>query len=316
MKKFILSVACTLVAAIIVLVVFSGVSTDVKNVELIDPVNAETGKVLDNAEPTVSDVHTSVTESTDITENTAETEISGETETNEVVVDPVFVGPIAPVIEEPEEPEADGRVIDPDKPMVALTFDDGPSGKYTESIIELLQEYDSVATFFELGELAEQYPEIIKKEVEAGCELGNHSYSHPNLTNLSESEAINQIEKTNDIFTEITGSPATVIRPPYGSISDRARLFNQPVVTWSIDTEDWKSRDADAIMNVIYAEEDLDGTVILMHSIYESSLEAARILVPYLIEEGYQLVTVSELYEYKYGEPMVGGELYGYSYFM
>ncbi len=209
-----------------------------------------------------------------------------------------------------------GRVIDPTKPMVAITFDDGPSAKYTEKILDILAEYDSVATFFEIGNLAERYPELIKKEIEAGCELGNHSYSHPNLKNISLSEAIDEINKTNDIYTEITGSPATVIRPPYGAITgDIASNFDQPVVTWSVDTLDWQSRDADAVLDIIYDEGDLDGKVILMHSIYSSTYDAVCELVPYLIENGYQLVTVSELYEYKYGESMENGEVYNYTYF-
>lgn len=219
------------------------------------------------------------------------------------------------IIEEPENAGSD-RVIDPTKPMVAITFDDGPSAKYTEKLLDLLAEYDAVATFFEVGNIAEKHPELIKMEVEAGCELGNHSYSHQNLKKISLSEAIDEISKTNDIFTEITGSPATVIRPPYGAITDDiADNFDQPVVTWSVDTLDWQSRDADAVMQIIYDAGDLDGKVILMHSLYESSYEAVCELLPYLQENGYQLVTVSELYEYKYGESMEDGEVYNYTYF-
>lgn len=289
-----------MIVAVVLLVAFTSGSPDADNIKL----NAATN---DNFQTNYDDKGTSTnTVHTNKNENVTVSEQDNSANNQELDIDE----------DEPDNSqEATGRVIDPNKPMVALTFDDGPSPKYTEKLLEVLAEYNSVATFFEVGQNAERYPEIIKKEIEAGCELGNHSYSHANLVNISEAEAVKEIEDTNNIFIEITGSPATLIRPPYGSIKERASLFDQPVVTWSVDTLDWQSRDADSVMQKIYDEDTLDGKVILMHSLYESSYEATCRLVPYLIENGYQLVTVSELYEYKHGEKMNNGELYNYTYF-
>ena len=208
-----------------------------------------------------------------------------------------------------------GRDIDPDKPMVALTFDDGPSPDYTEKILDLLAEHGAVATFFEVGNIAEKYPEIIKKEMEYGCEIGSHTYSHSDLKKLSDDEAKGEIDKANDVFISITGKPASLLRPPYGRIGDRSKYANAPVVTWSVDTEDWRSRDADAVVQAVLDAGELDGKVVLMHSLYESTYEALKRVLDYLDENGYQCVTVSELAYYKHGELLEDGKFYGYEYF-
>ncbi len=106
----------------------------------------------------------------------------------------------------------------------------------------------------------------------------------------------------------------TILRPPYGSIGDRGRFAKAPVVTWSVDTEDWKSRDADAILEMIKVEDSLDGKVVLMHSIHGCTYDALENILDYLDEKGYQCVTVSELAYYKHGEVLEPGEFYGYSY--
>lgn len=305
-KKIALLIACSLIVFSAIFLYFSVLKPDgVGNIEISGSNNGKYDGIMNNFDESKDDmVYTNTVEEQD--PNSDSQNIDDE----ENIPEDIEIEKVDDGL------SSNGRVLDPNKPMVALTFDDGPSPKYTEQILAILEEYNSVATFFEIGNLAEQYPEIIKKELEIGCELGNHSYSHPNLTNISEAEAIEEIRKTNNIFIDITGSPATLIRPPYGSIGDRASLFEQPIVTWSVDTLDWQSRDPDSVMQIIYEEDDLDGKVILMHSIYNSSLEAAERLIPYLVDNGYQLVTVSELYEYKHGEKMNSGELYGYDSFM
>jgi peptidoglycan/xylan/chitin deacetylase (PgdA/CDA1 family) len=208
------------------------------------------------------------------------------------------------------------REIDPDQPMVALTFDDGPKPVQTGRILDALEDNNVVATFFDLGSLVEAHPETVQREVALGCEVGSHSYSHKNFNTLSAEAIAQDVAKTAKAFQSAVGMEPTLFRPPYGNCNDFVKA-NMPLamVTWSVDTLDWQSKDPDAIMNVIRNEGNLDGKVILMHGIYETSAAATEKLIPYLLEHGYQLVTVSEILQYKHGIEPEGGKLYGYSYF-
>jgi peptidoglycan/xylan/chitin deacetylase (PgdA/CDA1 family) len=188
------------------------------------------------------------------------------------------------------------REIDPDKPMIALTYDDGPS-KYTQEILDLLKENNSAATFFVLGSQASKYEETIKQMIDDGNQIGNHSYDHKRLTSLNDEELYNQINKTDNLIYEIALYRPFVMRPPYGSTNEALiDKLQKPIIKWSIDTRDWESRNAEEITKIIY-ENVKDGDIILMHDLYESSLEASKIVIPELINRGYQLVTVSELSE-------------------
>ena len=208
------------------------------------------------------------------------------------------------------------RAIDPDKPMVALTFDDGPFPKSSNRILDCLEKYGVTATFFELGQNVAAYPEVIKREAELGMEIGSHSWSHPNLKELSAKKVKRQIDKTNDALEKACGQKATVFRPPYGNNTKTVEKYAQaPIILWSVDTLDWKSRNAKSVMKVVKGVKNLDGRVILMHSIYDSTAEAVEKMVPWLQKKGYQLVTVSELLEYKYKETPKNGKFYGYGYF-
>ncbi len=190
-----------------------------------------------------------------------------------------------------------GRVVDPNKPMVALTYDDGPRPKSTNRILDCLEKYDSVATFFELGYLAKAYPDCIRREVALGCEVANHSWDHPNLATLSGSGVASQINSTSNLIYDICGVKPTLLRPPYGSYNSTVRNnAGMPLIIWSIDTLDWKYRDASYVTSVI-KNQVTDGSIILMHSIYDSTAAATEAIVPWLINRGYQLVTVSELAE-------------------
>ncbi len=190
-----------------------------------------------------------------------------------------------------------GRVVDPNKPMVALTYDDGPRPKSTNRILNCLEKYDSVATFFELGYLAQTYPDCIRREVALGCEVANHSWDHPNLATLSGGGVASQINSTSNTIYNICGVKPTLLRPPYGSYNSTVRNnCGMPIIIWSIDTLDWKYRDANYVTSVI-KNQVTDGSVILMHSIYDSTAAATEQIVPWLISRGYQLVTVSELAE-------------------
>ena len=134
---------------------------------------------------------------------------------------------------------------------------------------------------------------------EIGCELGNHSYDHPYLANLSADGVKKQIGDTNSKIKKIVGEEATVMRPPYGAISATLREnAGMPLILWNIDTLDWKTRNAKTTVDMVMKNVD-DGDIILMHDIHTESVDAAIELIPKLLEKGYQLVTVSELAAYK-----------------
>ena len=211
------------------------------------------------------------------------------------------------------------RVLDPSKPMVALTFDDGPATGKTEKLLKCLAENGSKATFFELGKNIENMPDadrVLTKMLEDGNQLGSHSYDHPNLFTLSDKQIKEQIDKTNKAIKDATGQMPTIYRPPYGNGDDRiTKMFNVPGALWTVDTLDWQSRNAKSVINVVKNSGNLDGKVILMHSIYDSSVEAAEKLIPWMKAQGYQLVTVSELLTYKYNQNPTDVKFYGYGYF-
>lgn len=190
--------------------------------------------------------------------------------------------------------EKTASIIDPDKPMIALTFDDGP-GSRTMELLEALKEHNARATFFMLGSRIDKYPEVLLKMKEIGCELGNHSYDHPKLSDLKPEEVKAQMEWTNEKIRNITGYDATVMRPPYGAINDTVKAnAGMPMILWNIDTLDWKTRNAEMIKESIIGKIK-DGDILLLHDIHTETIDAAIELIPLLQEEGYQLVTVSEM---------------------
>lgn len=200
--------------------------------------------------------------------------------------------------------------------MVALTFDDGPNPVHTNAILDTLEKYDARATFFDLGSLVEKYPDVVKREAALGCEVASHSYAHDNFNKLTTAQITADVQKTEAAFQKALGTSPAAFRPPYGNCSDSVKsLIPMPIYLWSIDTLDWKSRNAQSIMQEIKKVGDLDGKVILLHGIYASTAEATEMLVPYLQEQGYELVTVSELLYAKHGETPQNSKIYGYSYF-
>lgn len=212
-----------------------------------------------------------------------------------------------------EEPITDiifpKREIDSAKPMIALTFDDGPNKETTGPILDILREYNSVATFFVLGNRVSIYADFLRQMLEEGNEIGNHSYNHKELTKLSLPELKEQIMDTQEAVITHTGYEPKLMRPTYGSYNDKVKSeIDMPLILWSIDTLDWKSRDANKVADHVLANVK-DGDIILMHDIFASTAEATQLLVPKLIDMGFQLVTVSELYESK-GEKLESGNAY------
>lgn len=205
------------------------------------------------------------------------------------------------------------RTIDPKKPMIALTFDDGPHYKYTNKILDYLEKYNGAATFFVLGSSAEKNKKIIKRIAESGNEIGNHTYDHKQLTKLSGKEITDEITKTANILEGITGIKPNLLRPTYGSVNDNVKLYSDaPLILWSIDTLDWKSRNKKKVVNAALKKA-RDGDIILMHDIYETTAMAAEVIIKELSSRGYQLVTINELYEAK-GISLVKGHKYAVAY--
>lgn len=201
------------------------------------------------------------------------------------------------------------RKVNPDMPMVALTFDDGPYARATIPILDTLREHNSVATFFVLGNRVPKHEDIIQRIIKEGNEIGNHSFNHQQLTTISSKEIREQIDKTQEAVVAAVGIEPKIMRPTYGSYDNKLRKqVDMPMILWSIDTEDWKTKDAEKITNHVL-ENVQDGDIVLMHDIFPATAEAMEDLVPELINRGFQLVTVSELYEVR-GEALEVGNIY------
>ena len=186
--------------------------------------------------------------------------------------------------------------IDVNQPMVALTFDDGP-GYRTMELLEALESYGAKATFFMLGENISLYADAVKKMEQIGCELGNHTYSHARLTKLNPAGIKSQIQDTNNKIANVTGKIASVMRPPYGSVDDKVKAnVGLPLIMWTVDTLDWETKNVQSTIDSVMSNLD-NGEIILMHDIHSQTIDAAIAMIPKIIDEGYQLVTVTELAE-------------------
>ena len=182
-----------------------------------------------------------------------------------------------------------------EKKKVALTFDDGPSSKYTPLLLEGLKERGVHATFFLMGKNIEGKEVLVKQMQEEGHLIGNHTYNHVQLDKISKEAAKEEIETTNQEIYEITGVYPAWLRPPYGEWRKNLDFYvGMFPVLWDVDTLDWKSKNVDSIMRIVKNEVE-DGAVILMHDAYQSSVDAALQIVDLLMEEGYEFVTVDKL---------------------
>ena len=183
------------------------------------------------------------------------------------------------------------------RPMIALTFDDGP-GEYTETLLDTVEKYNIHVTFFMLGQNVEGRESTVQRMVQLGCEIGNHTWDHPSQTlpNMDLDSVVQEFQKTDDELVKACGQAATVCRAPYGSITEeQMAAVGKPFFMWSTDSLDWKLMDADADYNEIMNSDLSDGSIILMHDIHEPSVQAALKLIPDLTAQGYKLMTVSEL---------------------
>lgn len=202
--------------------------------------------------------------------------------------------------------------IDPDKPMIALTFDDGPS-KNTTHLLDLFALYGGSATFFIVGSRVSEYSSIAAREAANGHELAMHTYNHAKLTVLSTEEIQTEVQSTADVIKQYTGYECHLLRPPGGACNDTVKsavgALGYALVNWSIDTEDWRTRDADSTYQVVMSEAK-DGAIVLCHDLYEATANSMDRVIPELLAAGYQLVTVSQLLSYSSDGGAQAGVLY------
>ena len=210
---------------------------------------------------------------------------------------------------EPQETVVQG--IDPTKPMIALTFDDGPRTEVTSRILDSLQANGGRATFFMVGNRVAANAAVVKRMVEQGCEVANHTYDHKYISKIGAAAIRQQLAATNQQVQAACGVTPTLMRPP-GGYKDAASLatvgsMGMTAIMWSIDTRDWQHRNAQRTIQTVLSQVK-DGDIVLMHDSHVATGDAAVVLIPELVARGYQLVTVSELASYR------GGMVAGHSY--
>ncbi|MCL2076911.1 MAG: polysaccharide deacetylase family protein [Oscillospiraceae bacterium] len=190
--------------------------------------------------------------------------------------------------------------IDPSKPMIALTFDDGPS-VHTERILDTLEKYNSRATFCVVGIYIEDRQDTVKRAFDLGCEIIGHSWAHDDLTKLSAEEIRQDLLQTNEKIESVIGTQSMMFRPPYGNVNDTlksvSRELGLAIMTWSVDPRDWSNKSADEIYNSIMSVVK-DRGIILSHDRLGTTADAMERIIPDLIAQGYQIVTISELMHY------------------
>ena len=181
--------------------------------------------------------------------------------------------------------------------VIALTFDDGP-GPYTAQLLDILDQYGAKATFFLIGSKVSSQANVVRSIQARGHQLGNHSWSHPELPKLPVDQIASEIDRTNDAIKQATGVTPTVMRPPYGAVNsavlEQLRLRGMSSILWSVDTRDWADRNSDIVCSRAVAGAH-PGAVILMHDIHQTSVNAVPCILSALKQQGYSFVTVQGL---------------------
>lgn len=198
----------------------------------------------------------------------------------------------------------------PDTKYVALTFDDGPSGKYTRRLLEGLYERDAHATFFLCGYRMEQYPELVLQMLEEGHEIGCHGFSHDSMKPMSRRQICAEITDMQALLPE--NCETVFFRPPGGFVTDGVRQVAEarrmPILSWSVDPKDWAVKDAAAVERMVLKNVK-DGDIILLHDMSSSSVQAALDIIDALTKQGYEFLTVSELAK-KRNTRLLPGKIY------
>ncbi len=199
----------------------------------------------------------------------------------------------------PSGPKITFNSVHVEGPYVAMTFDDGPSATLTPKLLDLLAARRMRATFFIVGENAAEYPEIVRRAAREGHEIANHSWSHPNLSKMSDEGVRRELQKTDDAITAAIGVRPTLLRPPYGSITARQKswineVFGYRIIIWDVDPLDWK-RPGSGVVTSRIVNETKPGSIILAHDIHPATVEAMPATFDQLEARGLKFVTVSEL---------------------
>ena len=199
----------------------------------------------------------------------------------------------------PASPDITFSAVHVDGPFIAMTFDDGPNKTLTPKLLDLLASHHMKATFFVVGENAAEYPDIMKRAVREGHEIGNHSWSHPNLGKMSDESVRRELKRTDEAITSAIGTRTTLMRPPYGSITARQKRwihdeFGYRIILWDVDPLDWKRPGPSVVCSRIL-KETRAGSIVLAHDIHASTIEAMPATFDQLQAKGFKFVTVSEL---------------------
>ena len=199
----------------------------------------------------------------------------------------------------PREPAITFNSVHVDGPYIAMTFDDGPSAALTPKLLDLLATHHIKATFFVLGEMIAEHPEIVARAASEGHEIASHSWSHPNLAKMSQEGVRSQLQRTDDAIKSTTGKRPTLFRPPYGSITEREKRwihdeFGYDIILWDVDPLDWK-RPGPAVVRNRILKETRPGSIVLSHDIHPGTIEAMPSTFDELEAKGFKFVTVSEL---------------------
>src|SRR6201982_898383 len=199
----------------------------------------------------------------------------------------------------PEEPNITVNSVHVDGPYIAMSFDDGPSATLTPKLLDLLAARHIKATFFVIGENVMEHPEIHARAAREGNEIGNRSWSHPNLAKMSQESVRSQLQRTDDAIKNATGERPTLMRPPYGSVTDREKHwihdeFGYRTILWDVDPYDWK-RPGPAVVRNRILKETRSGSIVLSHDIHPGTIEAMPSTFDALEAKGFKFVTVSEL---------------------
>ncbi|TDC60413.1 hypothetical protein E1200_30505, partial [Actinomadura sp. GC306] len=199
------------------------------------------------------------------------------------------------------------RNIDCDRvECVSLTFDDGP-GEHTGRLLDTLKAAGVRATFFMLGTMVQEHPDLVRRMVLEGHEVANHTWSHKDLTTLSDAGVRSQIERTQQAVKAAAGVEPTLMRPPYGATDDQVgRAVGMPQILWSVDTMDWRHRSV-ARNTKLGTTKPVHGDIVLYHDIHKPTVDSIPTVIDGLKKRGFTLVTVTEMFQ---GEKLVPGETY------
>ncbi|MFC5049395.1 polysaccharide deacetylase family protein [Rubritalea spongiae] len=182
---------------------------------------------------------------------------------------------------------------------IALTFDDGPHPVNTPRLLDILRRRNVKATFYVIGNLVDRYPHIVKRIVDEGHEIGNHTWTHPNLKNLGDSNVRSELDRTRDAIVKACGVQPLTMRPPYGSLSSAQRNwiyrdYGYPTIMWDVDPLDWKKPGSGVVASRLI-NGTRNGSILLVHDLHAGSVSAMPQTVDTLLRKGYQFVTVSQL---------------------